>query len=137
MPVTRPAAPCPAADQRQWQRPALLPAGHGPESQLCAGIQLHAQSLLLWPLSWLSGQPRNTFLSGGVGVQQKIFIHLVDLLSHSSELKLINSFLSQFSPALRPFLQTIVISMVSYGEVYGKQQSGLGASFYVYSKTSG
>ncbi|CAJ1082797.1 lipase%2C hormone-sensitive a [Xyrichtys novacula] len=32
----------------------------------------------------------------------------------------------QFSPALRPFLQTIVISMVSYGETYGKQQSGLG-----------
>lgn len=33
---------------------------------------------------------------------------------------------SQFSPALRPFLQTVVISMVSYGEMYGKQQSGLG-----------
>nr|XP_046273359.1 lipase, hormone-sensitive a [Scatophagus argus]XP_046273360.1 lipase, hormone-sensitive a [Scatophagus argus]XP_046273361.1 lipase, hormone-sensitive a [Scatophagus argus] len=32
----------------------------------------------------------------------------------------------QFSPTLRPFLQTVVISMVSYGEVYGKQQSGLG-----------
>ncbi|KAF7669650.1 hypothetical protein LDENG_00159120 [Lucifuga dentata] len=32
----------------------------------------------------------------------------------------------QFSPALRPFLQTVVISMVSYGETYGKQQSGLG-----------
>ncbi|XP_068602995.1 lipase, hormone-sensitive a [Brachionichthys hirsutus] len=32
----------------------------------------------------------------------------------------------QFSPALRPFLQTIVISMVSYGETYSKQQSGLG-----------
>ncbi|XP_074543250.1 lipase, hormone-sensitive a isoform X1 [Halichoeres trimaculatus] len=32
----------------------------------------------------------------------------------------------QYSPALRPFLQTIVISMVSYGETYGKQQSGLG-----------
>ncbi|CAL8292385.1 unnamed protein product [Merluccius merluccius] len=27
---------------------------------------------------------------------------------------------------LRPFLQTVVISMVSYGETYGKQQSGLG-----------
>lgn len=34
----------------------------------------------------------------------------------------------QFSPALRPFLQTVVISMVSYGEMYGKQQSGLGGS---------
>ncbi|XP_029976126.1 lipase, hormone-sensitive a [Salarias fasciatus] len=32
----------------------------------------------------------------------------------------------QFSPALRPFLQTVVISMMSYGETYGKQQSGLG-----------
>ncbi|XP_034091874.1 lipase, hormone-sensitive a [Gymnodraco acuticeps] len=32
----------------------------------------------------------------------------------------------QFSPALRPFLQTVVISMVSYGETFGKQQSGLG-----------
>ncbi|XP_072304222.1 lipase, hormone-sensitive a isoform X3 [Eucyclogobius newberryi] len=32
----------------------------------------------------------------------------------------------QFSPALRPFLQTVVISMVSYGETYGKQQSGIG-----------
>ncbi|KAM4539404.1 lipase, hormone-sensitive a [Odontesthes bonariensis] len=31
----------------------------------------------------------------------------------------------QFSPALRPFLQTIVIAMVSYGETYGKQQSGI------------
>ncbi|MEQ2159711.1 hypothetical protein GOODEAATRI_025879 [Goodea atripinnis] len=34
----------------------------------------------------------------------------------------------QFSPALRPFLQTIVISMVSYGETYGKQQSGIGTA---------
>ncbi|XP_056291728.1 lipase, hormone-sensitive a [Pseudoliparis swirei] len=32
----------------------------------------------------------------------------------------------QFSPTLRPFLQTIVISMVTYGETYSKQQSGLG-----------
>ncbi|KAM4630567.1 lipase, hormone-sensitive a isoform 1-T2 [Polymixia lowei] len=32
----------------------------------------------------------------------------------------------QYSPALRPFLQTVVISMVSYGETYGKQQSGIG-----------
>ncbi|XP_026156939.1 lipase, hormone-sensitive a isoform X2 [Mastacembelus armatus] len=32
----------------------------------------------------------------------------------------------QFSPTLRPFLQTVVISMISYGERYGKQQSGLG-----------
>ncbi|XP_061738718.1 lipase, hormone-sensitive a isoform X2 [Nerophis ophidion] len=32
----------------------------------------------------------------------------------------------QFSPSLRPFLQTVVISMVSYGEAYGKKQSGLG-----------
>ncbi|XP_057683870.1 lipase, hormone-sensitive a isoform X2 [Corythoichthys intestinalis] len=32
----------------------------------------------------------------------------------------------QFSPSLRPFLQTIVISMISFGETYGKQQSGLG-----------
>ncbi|XP_053189914.1 lipase, hormone-sensitive a [Scomber japonicus] len=32
----------------------------------------------------------------------------------------------QFSPTLRPFLQTVVISMVSYGETFGKQQSGLG-----------
>eukprot|EP00066_Takifugu_rubripes_P018367 XP_011607633.1 PREDICTED: hormone-sensitive lipase-like [Takifugu rubripes] len=32
----------------------------------------------------------------------------------------------QFSPALRPLLQTVVISMVSYGEMYGKQQPGLG-----------
>lgn len=36
----------------------------------------------------------------------------------------------QFSPALRPFLQTVVISMVSYGETYGKQQSGLGMSVF-------
>ncbi|XP_008421156.1 lipase, hormone-sensitive a isoform X1 [Poecilia reticulata] len=34
----------------------------------------------------------------------------------------------QFSPALRPFLQTIVISMVSYGETYGRQQSGIGTA---------
>ncbi|KAM6899600.1 lipase, hormone-sensitive a [Xenentodon cancila] len=32
----------------------------------------------------------------------------------------------QFSPALRPFFQTIVISMVSYGETYGKQETGVG-----------
>uniref|UniRef100_A0A8C9X6A5 Hormone-sensitive lipase n=1 Tax=Sander lucioperca TaxID=283035 RepID=A0A8C9X6A5_SANLU len=32
----------------------------------------------------------------------------------------------QFSPTLRPFLQTVVISMVTYGETYGKQQSGFG-----------
>ncbi|KAM9838884.1 lipase, hormone-sensitive a isoform 1-T2 [Aulostomus maculatus] len=32
----------------------------------------------------------------------------------------------QFLPTLRPFLQTVVISMVSYGETYGRQQSGLG-----------
>uniref|UniRef100_A0A8C6T1I1 Hormone-sensitive lipase n=1 Tax=Neogobius melanostomus TaxID=47308 RepID=A0A8C6T1I1_9GOBI len=32
----------------------------------------------------------------------------------------------QFSPSLRPVLQTVVISMVSYGETYGKQQSGIG-----------
>ncbi|KAG7278778.1 hypothetical protein CRUP_019084 [Coryphaenoides rupestris] len=32
----------------------------------------------------------------------------------------------QFSATLRPFLQTVVISMVSYGETYGKQQSGIG-----------
>ncbi|KAM6904016.1 lipase, hormone-sensitive a isoform 1-T1 [Lycodopsis pacificus] len=32
----------------------------------------------------------------------------------------------QFSPSLRPFLQTVVISMVTYGETYSKQQSGLG-----------
>ncbi|XP_075995495.1 lipase, hormone-sensitive a [Genypterus blacodes] len=32
----------------------------------------------------------------------------------------------QFSPALRPFLQTVVISMVTYGETYGKQQPGFG-----------
>nr|XP_057903670.1 hormone-sensitive lipase-like [Doryrhamphus excisus] len=31
----------------------------------------------------------------------------------------------QFSPSLRPFLQTVVISMVSYGEAYGKQQSNI------------
>ncbi|XP_051811850.1 lipase, hormone-sensitive a isoform X2 [Acanthochromis polyacanthus] len=34
----------------------------------------------------------------------------------------------QFSPALRPFLQTVVISMVSYGETFGKQQSGFGTA---------
>ncbi|TNN38849.1 Hormone-sensitive lipase [Liparis tanakae] len=34
--------------------------------------------------------------------------------------------LAKFSPTLRPFLQTIVISMVTYGETYSKQQSGLG-----------
>ncbi|XP_068431477.1 lipase, hormone-sensitive a isoform X2 [Clinocottus analis] len=32
----------------------------------------------------------------------------------------------QFSPTLRPFLQTVVISMVTYGETYSKQQSRLG-----------
>ncbi|CAL9690760.1 unnamed protein product [Knipowitschia caucasica] len=32
----------------------------------------------------------------------------------------------QFSPSLRPFLQTVVISMVSFGETHGKQQSGIG-----------
>ncbi|XP_035039365.1 lipase, hormone-sensitive a isoform X2 [Hippoglossus stenolepis] len=32
----------------------------------------------------------------------------------------------QFSPALRPLLQTVVISMISYGERYGKQQSRFG-----------
>ncbi|KAI4876203.1 hypothetical protein NFI96_017944, partial [Prochilodus magdalenae] len=32
----------------------------------------------------------------------------------------------QFSPSLRPFLQTVVISMVSFGENYKKQQSRLG-----------
>ncbi|KAF0024457.1 hypothetical protein F2P81_023259 [Scophthalmus maximus] len=32
----------------------------------------------------------------------------------------------QFSPTLRPFLQTVVISMISYGETFGKQQSGFG-----------
>ncbi|KAK7139259.1 hypothetical protein R3I93_016406 [Phoxinus phoxinus] len=32
----------------------------------------------------------------------------------------------QFPPSLRPFLQTVVISMVSFGENYKKQQTGLG-----------
>ncbi|KAB5517892.1 hypothetical protein PHYPO_G00172670 [Pangasianodon hypophthalmus] len=32
----------------------------------------------------------------------------------------------QFSPSLRPFLQTVVISMVSFGENYKKQQTRLG-----------
>ncbi|CAB1412466.1 unnamed protein product [Pleuronectes platessa] len=32
----------------------------------------------------------------------------------------------QFSPALRPVLQTVVISMISYGERYGRQQSRFG-----------
>lgn len=32
----------------------------------------------------------------------------------------------QFSPSLRPFLQTVVISMVSLGENYKKQQTGVG-----------
>ncbi|XP_053493714.1 lipase, hormone-sensitive a isoform X1 [Ictalurus furcatus] len=32
----------------------------------------------------------------------------------------------QFSPSLRPFLQTVVISMVSFGENYKKQQTSLG-----------
>ncbi|KAK6323511.1 hypothetical protein J4Q44_G00058500 [Coregonus suidteri] len=36
----------------------------------------------------------------------------------------------QFSPTLRPFLQTVVISMVSFGESYGKQQSGLGMAAF-------
>ncbi|XP_059365298.1 hormone-sensitive lipase-like isoform X2 [Carassius carassius] len=35
-------------------------------------------------------------------------------------------YLAQFSPSLRPFLQTVVISMVSFGENYKKQQTGLG-----------
>lgn len=34
----------------------------------------------------------------------------------------------QYSPSIRPFLQTVVISMVSYGETFGKQQSGLGTA---------
>ncbi|XP_031593896.1 lipase, hormone-sensitive a isoform X2 [Oreochromis aureus] len=34
----------------------------------------------------------------------------------------------QYSPSIRPFLQTVVISMVSYGETYGKQQSGFGTA---------
>ncbi|XP_063041909.1 lipase, hormone-sensitive a [Engraulis encrasicolus] len=32
----------------------------------------------------------------------------------------------QFSPALRPFFQTVVIGMVSFGENWKKQQSGIG-----------
>ncbi|KAL2077262.1 hypothetical protein ACEWY4_026766 [Coilia grayii] len=32
----------------------------------------------------------------------------------------------QFSPALRPFFQTVIISMVSFGENWKKQQSGIG-----------
>ncbi|KAJ8000309.1 hypothetical protein DPEC_G00203500 [Dallia pectoralis] len=36
----------------------------------------------------------------------------------------------QFSPTLRPFLQTIVISMVSFGESYDKLQSGLGMAAF-------
>ncbi|XP_067111586.1 lipase, hormone-sensitive a isoform X1 [Osmerus mordax] len=36
----------------------------------------------------------------------------------------------QFSTTLRPFLQTVVISMVSYGESYGKQQSGIGMAAF-------
>ncbi|XP_060760864.1 lipase, hormone-sensitive a isoform X2 [Neoarius graeffei] len=32
----------------------------------------------------------------------------------------------QFSPSLRPFMQTVVISMVSFGENYKKQQTRLG-----------
>ncbi|TSO05421.1 Hormone-sensitive lipase [Bagarius yarrelli] len=34
--------------------------------------------------------------------------------------------LVKFCPSLRPFLQTVVISMVSFGENYKKQQTGLG-----------
>lgn len=57
MPAARPALSRPAANQRQWLRRAVLPAGRGPEPQVCAGVQLHAQSLFLWPLFGLSGQP--------------------------------------------------------------------------------
>lgn len=35
-------------------------------------------------------------------------------------------FFSKFSPSLRPFLQTVVISMVSFGENYKKQNTSLG-----------
>ena len=34
----------------------------------------------------------------------------------------------QFSPAIRPFLQTIVTGLVSFGENYKKQQSLFGQS---------
>ncbi|XP_028976239.2 hormone-sensitive lipase isoform X2 [Esox lucius] len=36
----------------------------------------------------------------------------------------------QFSPSLRPILQSIVISMVSFGESYDKQHSGLGMAAF-------
>uniref|UniRef100_A0AAY5KLZ9 Hormone-sensitive lipase n=1 Tax=Esox lucius TaxID=8010 RepID=A0AAY5KLZ9_ESOLU len=36
----------------------------------------------------------------------------------------------QFLPTLRPFLQTVVISMVTFGERYGKQQSGFGMAAF-------
>uniref|UniRef100_A0A8D3CDE5 Hormone-sensitive lipase n=1 Tax=Scophthalmus maximus TaxID=52904 RepID=A0A8D3CDE5_SCOMX len=56
-----------------------------------------------------------------------------DILSDASTVCLNNHlnltqfyFFSQFSPTLRPFLQTVVISMISYGETFGKQQSGFG-----------
>uniref|UniRef100_A0AAQ6AFN3 Hormone-sensitive lipase n=1 Tax=Amphiprion ocellaris TaxID=80972 RepID=A0AAQ6AFN3_AMPOC len=42
--------------------------------------------------------------------------------------KVRQTLLLTFSPTLRPFLQTVVISMVSYGETFGKQQSGFGTA---------
>ncbi|KAL0964870.1 hypothetical protein UPYG_G00330190 [Umbra pygmaea] len=36
----------------------------------------------------------------------------------------------QFSPSLRPILQSVVISMVSFGESYDKQHSGLGMAAF-------
>lgn len=61
----------------------------------------------------------------GFQVRHKAFSGL-RVLNEFHICKYLFFFGSQFSPALRPFLQTVVISMVSYGEMYGKQQSGLG-----------
>lgn len=63
--VACPAAPCPAADQRQRLWSAVLPAWQGAEPQVRAGVQLHAQGLFLRPLSGLPGQRRKILFHPG------------------------------------------------------------------------
>lgn len=77
VPAACPALPRPAAGQRQRVRAALLAAGQRAEPQVCAGVQLHAQSLFLRTLPGLSGQP--TVVTGILCAL--IFIHFVALWS--------------------------------------------------------
>ncbi|XP_042166073.1 lipase, hormone-sensitive a isoform X2 [Oncorhynchus tshawytscha] len=58
-----PPLPCSASAPRQRSWATVLPAGWRAEQEVCEGVHLHAQGLLLWPLPGLSGMAAFSFLT--------------------------------------------------------------------------